>query len=514
MELGELDSAERMSVDELRELQLERLRWTLRHAYSNVPFYRKRFDDAGLHPDDCRELADLARFPVTTKDDLRDNYPYGMFAVPSTEIRRIHASSGTTGQPTVCGYTQDDIDTWAGLMARSIRAAGGRPGDTVHVAYGYGLFTGGLGAHYGAEKLGCAVIPASGGMTSRQVRLIQDLKPRVIMVTPTYMLTLLDEFERAGLDPRQSSLEIGIFGAEPWTEQMRAELEQRAGLHAVDIYGLSEVMGPGIAQECVETKDGLTVWEDHFYPEIIDPVTGERADKGEIVFTSLTKQAMPLVRYRTRDLTRLLPGTARPAFRRMERITGRSDDMIVLRGVNVFPTQIEELLLRVPGLAPHFQLELTRTDRLDELTVHAEARPDASSEQRETAAAELAAAVHDNVGVRVRVQVGDPGTTERSAGKMRRVIDNRENLPGAAVEEQRRAGRGHQQDAAAPDERDPQPRAGRLAEQQRTHGFGDRRDRLVGGEPAQPGRHGADRHERAARVRDEHQEHGGVRRLG
>ncbi|HEY1625764.1 MAG TPA: phenylacetate--CoA ligase PaaK [Streptosporangiaceae bacterium] len=429
MEQAELDAAERLSLDELRELQLERLRWTLRHVYVNVPFYRKKFDEAGVHPDDCRGLEDLVRFPMTTKDDLRDNYPYGMFAVPSEQIRRIHASSGTTGQPTVCGYTQDDIDTWASLVARSIRAAGGRPGDTVHVAYGYGLFTGGLGAHYGAEKLGCAVIPASGGMTGRQVRLILDLRPRVIMVTPTYMLTLLDEFERAGIDPSQTSLEIGIFGAEPWTEQMRAELEARAGLDAVDIYGLSEVMGPGVAQECVETKDGLTIWEDHFYPETIDPVTGApTTDRGELVFTSLTKQAMPLIRYRTRDLTRLLPGTARPAFRRMERVTGRSDDMIVLRGVNVFPTQIEELLLRVPGLAPHFQLELTRTDRLDELTVLAEARPDATAGQRETAAAELAAAVHDNVGVRVTVKVGDPGTTERSAGKMRRVVDNRENL--------------------------------------------------------------------------------------
>jgi len=431
----ELDDAELMSVDELRELQLQRLRWTLGHAYANVPFYRKKLDDAGLHPDDCRELEDLARFPVTTKDDLRDNYPYGMFAVPAADIRRIHASSGTTGQPTVSGYTQSDIDTWAGLMARSIRAAGGLPGDTVHIAYGYGLFTGGLGAHYGAEKLGCTVVPASGGITGRQVRLISDLKPRLIMVTPTYMLTLLDEFERVGLDPRQTSLEIGIFGAEPWTEQMRAELEARADLHALDIYGLSEVMGPGVAQECVETKDGLTVWEDHFYPEIIDPVTAEPTrDRGEIVFTSLTKQAMPLIRYRTRDLTRLLPGTARPAFRRMERITGRSDDMIVLRGVNVFPTQIEELLLRVPGLAPHFQLELTRTNRLDELIVHAEARPGASAADRDAARAELTTAVHDNVGVRVTVKVGDPGTTERSAGKMRRVVDNRQSLAGAAAE--------------------------------------------------------------------------------
>jgi phenylacetate-CoA ligase len=460
----ELDAAERMSIDQLRAVQVERLRWTLRHAYLNVPCYRKKFDAADVHPDDFRSFEDLRRFPLTTKDDLRDNYPYGMFAVPQAEIRRIHASSGTTGKPTVCGYTQFDVDIWADLMARSIRAAGGRPADVVHVAYGYGLFTGGLGAHYGAERLGCAVVPASGGMTARQVRLIHDLKPRVIMVTPTYMLTILDEFEKAGLDPAASSLEVGIFGAEPWTEQMRAEIEERGGLHAVDIYGLSEVMGPGVAQECVETKDGLTIWEDHFYPEIINPVTGRLADsgargvrgdgslreddrgvrrdgssregeQGEIVFTSLSKQAMPLIRYRTRDLTRLLPGTARPAFRRMERITGRSDDMIVLRGVNVFPTQIEELLLGVPGLSPHFQLELTTPERQDELTVHAEARPDAAAAEgpgrlstaaeREAAEAALAAAVLGNIGVRVRVTVAAPGTIERSAGKMRRVIDNR-----------------------------------------------------------------------------------------
>jgi phenylacetate-CoA ligase len=424
----ELDAAERMSVDELRSLQTERLRWTLRHAYANVPFYRKKFDAAGVSPDDCRSLEDLAGFPVTTKDDLRDNYPAGMFAVPPAEIRRIHASSGTTGQPTVCGYTEEDLGTWAGLMARSIRAAGGRPGDVVHVAYGYGLFTGGLGAHYGAERLGCTVIPASGGMTGRQVRLICDLRPRVIMVTPTYMLTILDEFERAGLDARQSSLQVGIFGAEPWTEEMRAELEERAGLHAVDIYGLSEVMGPGVAQECAETKDGLTVWEDHFYPEVIDPISGAPAaagERGEILFTSLTKQAMPLIRYRTRDLTRLLPGTARPAHRRMERVTGRSDDMIVLRGVNVFPTQIEELLLRVPGLAPHFQLVLTSHEHHDELTVHVEARAGLTAEQRSAAAGALAAQVRDNVGVRVRVSVSDPDTIERSAGKMRRVVDQR-----------------------------------------------------------------------------------------
>jgi phenylacetate-CoA ligase len=429
----DLDPAERMSVDELRALQLDRLRWTLRHAYANVPFYRKKFDAAGVSPEDLRSLSDLASFPLTTKDDLRQNYPFGMFAVPRTELRRIHASSGTTGQPTVVGYTAEDLETWSGLMARSIRAAGGRPGDMVHVAYGYGLFTGGLGAHYGAERLGCTVIPASGGMTGRQVRLIGDLRPRVIMVTPTYMLTILDEFDRAGLSARDSSLEIGIFGAEPWTEEMRAELEERAGLHAVDIYGLSEVMGPGVAVECVESKDGLTVWEDHFYPELIDPLSvdplpGEPAagERGEILFTSLTKQAMPLIRYRTRDLTRLLPGTARPAHRRMERVTGRSDDMIVLRGVNVFPTQIEELLLRVPGLAPHFQLVLEVRDRMDELTVQVEARAGLSSEQRSAAASALAAAVNDHVGVRVQVAVGDPGTIERSAGKMRRVVDHRD----------------------------------------------------------------------------------------
>jgi phenylacetate-CoA ligase len=425
---GELDAAERMSADELRSLQLERLRGTLRHAYANVPCYRKKFDQAGVRPEDCRSLEDLAGFPVTTKDDLRDNYPAGMFAVPPAEIRRIHASSGTTGQPTVCGYTAADLDAWAGLMARSIRAAGGRPGDVVHVAYGYGLFTGGLGAHYGAERLGCTVIPASGGMTGRQVRLICDLRPRVIMVTPTYMLTILDEFDRTGLDASQSSLAIGIFGAEPWTEEMRAELEERAGLDAVDIYGLSEVMGPGVAVECIETKDGLTVWEDHFYPEVIDPFSGVPlgpGQRGEILFTSLTKQAMPLIRYRTRDLTRLLPGTARPAHRRMERVTGRSDDMIVLRGVNVFPTQIEELLLRVPGLSPHFQLVRTSRDHLDELTVHVEARPGLAAGQRSAAADALAALVRDNVGVRVDVSVADPGTIERSAGKMRRVIDER-----------------------------------------------------------------------------------------
>jgi phenylacetate-CoA ligase len=426
---GELDAAERMSVDELRARQLERLRWTLRYVYANVEFYREKFDAAGVSPEDCRSLDDLAGFPVTTKDDLRENYPVGMFAVPPGEIRRIHASSGTTGQPTVVGYTQQDLDTWSDLMARSIRAAGGRPGDVVHVAYGYGLFTGGLGAHYGAERLGCTVIPASGGVTGRQVRLIQDLRPRVIMVTPTYMLTILDEFERAGLDARDSSLQIGIFGAEPWTEEMRAELERRAGLHAVDIYGLSEVMGPGVAVECLETKDGLTVWEDHFYPEIIDPLTGTplaAGELGEILFTSLTKQAMPLVRYRTRDLTRLLPGTARPAFRRMERITGRSDDMIVLRGVNVFPTQIEEILLRIADLTPHFQIVLTSRDHRDELTVRAEPKRGTTTEQWAAAGDALFTQIRDNLGLRVQISMADPGTIERSTGKMRRVVDERQ----------------------------------------------------------------------------------------
>ncbi|HJX99931.1 MAG TPA: phenylacetate--CoA ligase PaaK [Streptosporangiaceae bacterium] len=425
---GELEPIETASVDELRALQLERLRWSLRHAYDNVPYYRKMFDVAAVHPDDLNDLSDLAKFPFTTKATLRDNYPFGMFAVPREQVARVHASSGTTGRPTVVGYTAADIETWATVMARSIRAAGGRPGHIVHVAYGYGLFTGGLGAHYGAERLGCTVIPASGGMTGRQVRLIADLRPRVIMVTPTYMLTILDEFDRAGLSARESSLEIGIFGAEPWTEQMRAELEERAGLHAVDIYGLSEVMGPGVAVECVETKDGLTVWEDHFYPELIDPSSGAptaAGERGEIVFTSLTKQGMPLIRYRTKDLTRLLPGTARPAHRRMERITGRSDDMIVLRGVNVFPTQIEEVLLRIPGLTPHFQLVLTSRDHLDELTVQVEARAGLGEEQRTEAARALTAQVNDHVGVRVQVAVGDPDTIERSAGKMRRVVDQR-----------------------------------------------------------------------------------------
>jgi phenylacetate-CoA ligase len=421
------DEGERLGLDELRALQRERLRASLRHAYAHVPFYRAAFDKAGVHPDDCRELADLARFPFTTKADLRENYPYGMFAVPRERVRRIHASSGTTGRPTVVGYTENDLSLWADMVARSIRAAGGRPGDTVHVAYGYGLFTGGLGAHYGAERLGCTVVPASGGMTSRQVQLIQDLKPGIIMVTPSYMLTLLDEFERQGVDPRGTSLRVGIFGAEPWTEAMRREIEERFAIDAVDIYGLSEVIGPGVAQECVETKDGLHIWEDHFYPEIVDPLTGAvlpEGEEGELVFTSLTKEAMPVIRYRTRDLTRLLPGTAR-VFRRMRKVTGRSDDMVILRGVNLFPTQIEEIVLRTPGVAPHFQLRLTREGRLDALTVRAEARPDATPEDRDTAARAIAAAVKDGVGVSVAVEVVDPESLERSVGKIRRIVDLR-----------------------------------------------------------------------------------------
>ncbi|MHC5904674.1 phenylacetate--CoA ligase PaaK [Streptomyces sp. S6] len=416
-----------MGVEELRATQLERLRWSLGHAYANVPFYRDAFDRAGLRPEDCGSPADLARFPFTTKADLRANYPYGMFAVGRERIRRLHASSGTTGVPTVVGYTEGDLDRWADLVARSIRAAGGRPGDVVHVAYGYGLFTGGLGAHYGAERLGCTVVPASGGMTGRQVQLIRDLGPRIIMVTPSYMLTILDEFERQGVDPRSTSLEVGIFGAEPWTQEMRREIEERFGIDAVDIYGLSEVMGPGVAQECVETKDGLHVWEDHFYPEVVDPLTGEvlpDGEEGELVFTSLTKEAMPVVRYRTRDLTRLLPGTAR-VFRRMARVTGRSDDLVILRGVNLFPTQIEEIVLRTPGVAPHFQLRLTREGRLDALTVRAEARPDASTEDRRAAEAAIAAAVKDGIGVSVAVEVVDPETLERSVGKIRRIVDLR-----------------------------------------------------------------------------------------
>ena len=423
----DLEPIERASVDELRALQLRRLQATVRHAYENVPHYRAAFAAAGVQPSDVRTLDDLARLPFTTKAELRDNYPFGMFAVPQHEVSRVHASSGTTGRPTVVGYTAADVRTWAGLMARSIRAAGGRPGDKVHVAYGYGLFTGGLGAHYGAEALGCTVIPVSGGMTERQVSLIRDFAPDVIMVTPSYMLAIVDEMERQGIDPRSTSLAVGIFGAEPWTNDMRLELEQRLDIHAVDIYGLSEVMGPGVAQECVETKDGLHVWEDHFYPEVIDPVTGEvlpDGSTGELVFTSLTKQAMPVIRYRTRDLTRLLPGTAR-TMRRMEKITGRSDDMLIVRGVNLFPTQLEELILRLPALSPHFQCVLTRPARLDELTVRVERRPDATESDGSAAGTELATLVKNTIGVSVAVDVLAPDSVERSMGKMRRIIDDR-----------------------------------------------------------------------------------------
>jgi phenylacetate-CoA ligase len=424
----DLDPIEIASRDEIAALQLQRMQWSLRHAYENVPFYRRSFDAAGAHPDDLTSLADLARFPFTKKTDLRDNYPFGLFAVPKDQVVRVHASSGTTGKPTVVGYTRRDIDTWADVMARSIRAAGGRPGDTVHVAYGYGLFTGGLGAHYGAERLGCMTVPVSGGMTERQVTLIEDFKPEVIMVTPSYMLAILDEFRRQGRDPAAASLKVGIFGAEPWTNAMRAEIEQAFDMHAVDIYGLSEVMGPGVANECVETKDGLHIWEDHFYPEVIDPETGAvlpDGELGELVFTSLTKQALPVIRYRTRDLTRLLPGTAR-SMRRMEKVTGRSDDMIILRGVNVFPTQVEEQILKCKGLAPHYQIVLSREGRMDTMTVKVEASPSAASaEARAASARELAGHVKGVVGVTAKVDVLEPGGIERSMGKAVRVVDGR-----------------------------------------------------------------------------------------
>jgi phenylacetate-CoA ligase len=423
-----LEPIETASRDEIAGLQTQRLAWSLKHAYDNVEAYRKKFDAAGVTPSDFKRLEDIAKFPFTTKADLRDNYPFGMFAVPQDRIVRIHASSGTTGKPTVVGYTQKDIDNWANLMARSIRASGGRPGMKVHVAYGYGLFTGGLGAHYGAERLGCAVIPISGGMTERQVQLISDFKPDIIMVTPSYMLAILDEFRARNLDPRDCSLSIGIFGAEPWTNQMRAEIEDAFAMDAVDIYGLSEVMGPGVANECIETKDGLHIWEDHFYPEVIDPESGKQladGEKGELVFTSLTKEGFPVIRYRTRDLTRLLPGTAR-SHRRMEKVTGRSDDMMIIRGVNVFPTQIEELLLRCEGLSPHYLIELAREDRLDVATLLVEARPEThGAAARDAEAASLAAHIRNNIGIGMKVVVRDPGAIERSAGKARRVVDKR-----------------------------------------------------------------------------------------
>ena len=431
---GDLEPIETASRDELVALQLERLKWSLNHAYANSPFYRQRFDQAGCHPDDLKSLSDLSKFPFTVKHDLRDTYPFGMFAVPQEKVARIHASSGTTGKPTVVGYTKNDIDNWADVVARSIRASGGRPGDMVHVAYGYGLFTGGLGAHYGAERLGCTVIPMSGGQTEKQVQLIEDFRPRIIMVTPSYVLNIADEMERAGIDPRQTSLEIGIFGAEPWTAEMRTEIEQRLGIDAVDIYGLSEVMGPGVANECIETKDGPTIWEDHFYPEIIDPDTGEvlpDGEFGELVFTSLTKEALPIIRYRTRDLTCLLPPTAR-SMRRMGKITGRSDDMLIIRGVNVFPTQVEELVLKMPDLAPIYQLVVSRDGHLDKVDVNVEMRPQTA--QRLTAgssgvaalAKELEHNIKSYIGVSSRVNVLEPDSIERSlTGKAKRVIDNR-----------------------------------------------------------------------------------------
>jgi phenylacetate-CoA ligase len=427
-ERHELDPIEIASRDEISALQLTRLRWTLRHAYDHVEHYRRAFDRAGVHPDDLRSLEDLARFPTTAKDDLRQGYPFGMFAVPRTDVVRIHASSGTTGKPTVVGYTRQDIEVWAEVCARSIRAAGGRAGDIVHVVYGYGLFTGGLGAHYGAERLGCTVVPMSGGMTERQVQLIADFRPDIIMVTPSYMLAIADAFAAQGIDPRGCSLRLGIFGAEPWTPAMRAEIEGRFDLDALDIYGLSEVIGPGVSCECLEAKDGPHIWEDHFYPEVVDPATGAvlpDGELGELVFTSLTKQAMPIVRYRTRDLSRLLPGTAR-SMRRMEKITGRSDDMVIIRGVNLFPSQIEELVLADPRLAPHYLLEIRRAQRLDQLTVIAEARPEAADEvTRAAARRDLGHHIKSRIGITSEVRVALPGAVDRSLGKARRVVDLR-----------------------------------------------------------------------------------------
>jgi phenylacetate-CoA ligase len=426
---AEMDAHERASRDEIVALQTQRLGWSLKHAYDNVAHYRKAFDEAGVHPSDFRELSDLAKFPFTVKTDLRDNYPFNMFAVPREKLVRVHASSGTTGKPIVVGYTQRDIDTWSEVMARSIRAAGGRTGMIIHNAYGYGLFTGGLGVHYGAEKLGCTVVPISGGMTERQVQLINDFRPDIITVTPSYMLAILDEFKRQKLDPRQCSLKVGIFGAEPWTNAMRGEIEDAFDMDATDIYGLSEVIGPGVAQECIETKDGLHIWEDHFYPEVIDPQTGAvlpDGEKGELVFTSLTKEAFPVIRYRTRDLTRLLPGTARPGMRRMEKVTGRSDDMIILRGVNLFPTQIEEVLLATDWCGGHFILELTREGRMDELTIIAEARPESWDGRGLVDHADrIATHIKNTIGISSNVRVVAPATLERSLGKAKRLYDKR-----------------------------------------------------------------------------------------
>ena len=424
---GDLEPIERASRDELQALQLERLQWSLQHAYDNVPHYRQAFEAHGVHPRDLRSLTDLAKFPFTTKKDLRDNYPFGLFAVPREKVARIHASSGTTGKPTVVGYTAQDISTWADLVARSIRAAGGRPGDMVHVAYGYGLFTGGLGAHYGAERAGCTVIPMSGGQTEKQVQLICDFKPQIIMVTPSYMQVLIEELTRQGIDPRSTGLQVGIFGAEPWTEAMRAEIERNAAIDAVDIYGLSEVMGPGVASECIETKDGPVIWEDHFYPEIIDPLTGAAvADgaEGELVFTTLTREALPVIRYRTRDLTRLLPPTAR-SMRRMGKIVGRSDDMLIIRGVNLFPTQIEEIVLKQGQLSGQYQLVVTREGNLDAVEVRCEVLPGVTTE-REAIAAWLRERIKALIGITTTVNVGAPDSIERTlVGKARRVIDQR-----------------------------------------------------------------------------------------
>ena len=425
-----LDPLETGSIDQLRATQLERLQWSVKHAYDNVPMYKQRFDQHGVHPSDIKTLSDIAKLPFTYKNDLRDNYPYGMFATPMDQIVRLHASSGTTGQPTVVGYTQNDIDTWAELMARSIRAAGGKPGDKVHVSYGYGLFTGGLGAHYGAERLGCTVIPMSGGQTEKQVRLIRDFDPDIIMVTPSYMLNIADEMERQGVDPHKLKLRLGIFGAEPWTNDLRQSIERRLDIRATDIYGLSEIMGPGVAQECGETQDGPTVWEDHFYPEIINPETGEPVadgEMGELVFTTLTKEGLPMIRYRTRDLTRLLPGTARP-MRRIDKITGRSDDMMIIRGVNVFPTQIEEEVVKIPQFSENYEIHLTRDGNLDNMNVHVELRPDAASlnqtEQQELVA-QLKHHVKSSVGISVSVTLRDQGSIARSEGKAKRVWDER-----------------------------------------------------------------------------------------
>jgi phenylacetate-CoA ligase len=424
------DEGERWSLDELRAHQLERLQDTVRRCYDNVPYYRSTWDAAGVHPDDIRALSDLAKLPFTDKLTLRDNYPFGLFAVPREQVVRVHASSGTTGKPTVVGYTREDIDMWAGVMARSIRAAGGRPGDVVHVAYGYGLFTGGLGAHYGAEKLGCTVVPISGGMTERQVQLIQDFGCKIMMVTPSYFLSVLDEFERQGIDPASTTLRIGIFGAEPWTPAMRTEIESRCHMDAVDIYGLSEVVGPGVSCEAAETKDGLHIWEDHFYPEIIDPVTGEvlpDGEQGELVFTSLTKQAFPVIRYRTKDLTRLLPGTAYPTMRRMEKVTGRTDDMMIIRGVNVFPTQIEEIILAEPGLAPYFQCVLSQPGNMLELTVLAESNQTLGDSERLELEKRISKRIKDNIGTTAKIEVRAPGGIERSVGKARRIVDTRKS---------------------------------------------------------------------------------------